>query len=154
MSERFVVLFLLHIICLWKYLSLLMKIMRSSLYCLTFEGWFDCRSLELFVLVSMKGFLQYCTRFISMNMLRWLDDEIYPNDWIPQVVIKEDIALEQKTKSIRCDPRMNILGSFIIPWWWAIGSISLHFEHSLGTSPLLLANGSFASISNLISCFY
>ena len=69
--------------------------MRSSLYFLIFEGWLDYRSHELFTLVSMKGFLKYCTKFMSMYMLQWLDDEMYSNDGIPEGVTKTDIALVQ-----------------------------------------------------------
>ena len=51
------------------------------LYFLIFEEWFDCRSRELFTLMSMKGFLKYCAKFISIYMLRWSDEEMYPNGW-------------------------------------------------------------------------
>ena len=62
--------------------------MRLFLYFLIFEGWFDCRSRELFTLMSMKGFLKYCTKFISIYMLRWSDEEMYPEDGIPQALMK------------------------------------------------------------------
>ena len=48
---------------------------------------------------------------------------------------------------------MNVLGSFFIPWFWAIGSSSLHLEHNLVTSLRLLMNGSFASISKIMTWF-
>ena len=78
----------------------LIKLISFSLYCLTFVGCFDWRSCELFVSLLMKGFLEYCTRLISKIMLRWSDDDIYPNDGIPQAVINWDISLEHNTKSI------------------------------------------------------
>ena len=32
--------------------------------------------------------------YINIYMLRWLDDEMYPNDGIPQAVIKNGIVFE------------------------------------------------------------
>ena len=72
----------------------LMKIIRSSLHCLNFVGWFDWRSRELFSLVSMKGFLKCWTRLISKNILRWSNDEMYPNDRVLQEVIHWSMSLE------------------------------------------------------------
>lgn len=123
------------------------------MYCLTFVGCFDWRSCELFVSLLMKGFLKYCTRLISTIILRWSNDDIYPNDGIPQAVINWDVSLEHNTKSIILEPIMNVLGLFLIPWWWDIGSISLYFDHNRTISPLLQARGSLASISVIISCF-
>ena len=62
------------------------KLIRSSLYCLTFERWLGCRSIELFTLMSMKGFLKYCAKSMSIYMIRWSDDEMYPNDGVSQIV--------------------------------------------------------------------
>ena len=116
------------------------KLMRSSLYFLPSDEYLECRSRELFTLVLMKGFLKYCTNFMSIYILRSSDEEMYPKDGIPQIVMKLDISLVQNTLSIRWDPRMNVLSSFSIPWFWAIGWCSLHLDYSLATSPRLLTS--------------
>ena len=48
---------------------------------------------------------------------------------------------------------MNILVSFAIPLCRAVGSISLHLEHSFAAFYRLVMNGSFASMTNMISYF-
>ena len=67
--------------------------------------------------------------------------------------MKPDIALVKNAYSIRWDHRTNVLSSFVIPLYCAIGSRSLYLDHSLATFPRLLMNGSFASIPNTIPCF-
>jgi len=48
---------------------------------------------------------------------------------------------------------MNAFCSFSVPWLLAIGSMKLHLYHNIVISPLLLRNGSFASIHITNLCF-
>ena len=144
-----VVLSLLGSLCLKHVNRLLFGVSRSEiLHCSVLQAIssMKCEWISLAPLISG-------TMFISMKILRWSNDEMYLSDGIQQNSDKEYIALEKNTKSVRCDPRMNVLVSLSIPWWWAIGSIILYFKHNLRTFPLLLVNIPFTSIPSMILCF-
>ena len=57
-------------------------------------------------------------------------------------------------KSIHFDFRMNVFDSLSVSWLFTIRTISLHLEHSIAMSPLLLKNSSIASTPITTSCFF
>ena len=63
-------------------------------------------------------------------------------------------AFKQKKKSIHFDFRMNVFDSLSVSWLFTIRTISLHLEHSIAMSPLLLKNSSIASTPITTSCFF